>query len=114
MHDFLRRIDEFYVILKNIEDKSIAETVCWKIMRSIIAPIKVEENIEVSIQASIGYSHYPEDGVSTEDLFDNAITAVQVVKASGKNDVLGYTESMKTSLVIESQSRKDILENLRS
>ncbi len=85
--------DCFVILLKN-SDSIQAEELAKKILQSFSKPLIIEErNIHVSF--SIGISMYPEDGTTVELLFQNADTAMNAVKESGKNGYNFYTEQVK-------------------
>jgi len=54
----------------------------------------VIEGKEISITASFGISLYPDDGMSYENLLQNAETALREAKQSGKNAVKFFSEKM--------------------
>lgn len=85
--------DSFVILIKN-SDSIQAEELAKKILHSFSKPLKIEErNIHVSF--SIGISMYPEHAANVESLFQNADTAMNAVKESGKNGYNFYTKQIK-------------------
>ncbi|MFF3022494.1 EAL domain-containing protein [Gottfriedia sp. NPDC057948] len=85
--------DSFVILLKD-SDSVQAEELAKKIIQSFLKPLIIEErNIHVSF--SIGISMYPEHAANVELLFQNADTAMNAVKESGKNGYIFYTKQVK-------------------
>ncbi|MFF2875813.1 diguanylate cyclase domain-containing protein [Gottfriedia sp. NPDC057991] len=85
--------DSFVILIKN-SDSIQAEELAKKILQSFSKPLKIEErNIHVSF--SIGISIYPEHAGNVESLFQNADTAMNTVKESGKNGYNFHTKQIK-------------------
>lgn len=75
--------DEFFMLIKNVDlnkiDK-IAESIC-----SSIRNIKIAENADFIITASVGISICPKDGLNSLELYKNADRALYKAKEEGKN-----------------------------
>ncbi|PEJ59923.1 GGDEF domain-containing protein [Bacillus sp. AFS002410] len=85
--------DSFVIILKNSDSKKPRELV-KKIHESFSKSLMIDErNIHVTF--SIGISMYPVDGETVEVLFQNADTAMNTVKETGKNGYNFYSEQVK-------------------
>jgi len=77
--------DEFVVILENISERENIEVVARKVLESMARPIDIGEET-CSVSASIGISHYPENGETLSDLLNAADQAMYKVKATGRNN----------------------------
>ena len=84
--DIVARIggDEFCVHLCNQCNKIDTKAIASKIVESISAPFKVNNNV-INIGASVGISSYPNDGSDIENLIQKADSAMYEAKKSGKN-----------------------------
>jgi len=93
--DTLARLggDEFTLLLPNVESKKDAELIANKIIQALSQAFKIDEH-ELFVSASIGISHFPEDGDSIESLIKHADIAMYSVKGSGKNGYQFYNDSM--------------------
>jgi len=105
--DTLARIggDEFTLLLPEVKSRDEAGLIAEKIIKSLKLPFKIE-NHELFISASIGISHYPEDGATMESLMKHADIAMYSVKGRGKNDYKFYNDNM-----IEAYSKHLSMEN---
>ncbi|HEY0493585.1 MAG TPA: diguanylate cyclase, partial [Candidatus Dormibacteraeota bacterium] len=75
--------DEFAVLLKNMEDESIARRVADRITRQLSTPFAIEGR-EVFVHASIGIAALVSGEEAAEDLLKNADVAMYIAKARGK------------------------------
>ena len=105
--DTLARIggDEFTLLLPEVKSKDEAGVIAEKVIKSLKLPFKIE-NHELFISASIGISHYPDDGHTMESLMKHADIAMYSVKGRGKNDYRFYNDNM-----IEAYSKHLSMEN---
>ncbi len=77
--------DEFVVILENISERENMEIVARKVLEGLSQPIDIGEET-CTVGASIGISHYPENGETLSDLLNAADQAMYKVKATGRNN----------------------------
>ena len=86
--DVIARIggDEFAVILKEIGDSSNAERIATSILQTLQEPISINST-ELSVNASIGISIFPDNGKDSESLIRNADSALYEMKRNGKGGV---------------------------
>ncbi len=63
--------DEFIVVLLGIDDPSVVQMQCDKVLEAIEAPIIYQKN-KISISASLGWSLFPQDGLTIDALMQNA------------------------------------------
>ena len=91
--DLVARIsgDEFVVVLPEVEDRALVETVAGKIIDILSRPYAIAGR-ECEVTASIGISLYPDDGEDEETLTKHADTAMYRAKDAGKNTVRFYSE----------------------
>ncbi len=86
--DFVARLggDEFGVILYDIENLAVAETLAKKIHELLQNEISMQ-TIQYTISASIGIAIYPDTNNGVETLVKDADAAMYAVKKSGKGGV---------------------------
>lgn len=84
--DIVGRIggDEFVIVLPMLAKPDDAVAVADKILQVVARPIDIDGRI-AGVSASIGISHFPEDGVRAETLLQCADGAMYVAKKGGKN-----------------------------
>jgi diguanylate cyclase (GGDEF)-like protein len=84
--DLVERIsgDEFVVVLPEVEDRALVETVAGKIIDIVSQPYGIAGQ-QCKVTASIGISIYPDDGEDEETLTKRADTAMYQAKEAGKN-----------------------------
>jgi diguanylate cyclase (GGDEF)-like protein/PAS domain S-box-containing protein len=86
--DTLARIhgDEFVAILPEVSEPHEAWALAQKLLAAVNAPMDVA-GTTVSVRASIGIGHYPNDGATPRALLRAADTAMYRAKQGGKNAV---------------------------
>lgn len=77
--------DEFVALLTNIDSDSTYSQVVERILNEVNKPIKLLEDIFVTVSLSIGVSLYPEAGESIDNVLQYADKAMYQAKKSGKN-----------------------------
>lgn len=85
--------DEFAAYLPNT-DKTDALVKAERLRGLVSALSFEEEGIQDRVTLSIGVAEYPTDAMDTMSLVGNADKALYAAKATGKNCVAGYEESM--------------------
>ena len=90
--------DEFVVLLAEVATPEHAAIVAQRILTSVAAPHMLDEH-ELHIEASIGVSLYPDDGLDAETLIKNADTAMYQAKAHGRQSVRYFTPEMNARAV---------------
>ncbi len=90
--DILARIagDEFVVVLPEVEDRALVETVASKIIDIVAQPYTIAGS-RCKVTACIGISLYPDDGEDEETLTKHADTAMYQAKEAGKNAFRFYS-----------------------
>jgi diguanylate cyclase (GGDEF)-like protein len=76
--------DEFVIVLVNIRTSNDAQRVAEKLVESLRRPFQLHDS-EVTISASIGIALYPQHGLSTDQLLQQADDAMYVAKKKGKD-----------------------------
>ena len=92
--------DEFAVILILNERHEGAEVVVRNIRNKLHAPF-VLGNTEVSVTASIGVTHYPENATDPELLIAYADTAMYRAKQAGRDTHCVFTPQMNVELLLQ-------------
>ncbi len=87
--------DEFAVLLADVAEVADIPRVARKIIDTLVQPYHINE-LELSIQASIGISTYPSDGTAAKTLLKRADEAMYHVKAAGRNNYRLYSDSNET------------------
>lgn len=86
--------DEFVIVLEGLGSASEAMLVARKVLAILAPPITIQEQ-EVTVSASIGISHYPQDGADIKALLVHADGALQRAKEQGRNDVRSYSPTQE-------------------
>jgi len=97
--DMLCRLggDEFVVYLHGA-DAAVAEAVARRMLDEMRRPFELDE-MDFSIQASIGISLYPQDGTALDDLIKQADAAMYGVKERGRGSYGFYRPQMNADLL---------------
>jgi diguanylate cyclase (GGDEF)-like protein len=90
--------DEFALLLTEVADTENIAHVAEKLLENARKPFMFN-NHEVRTTASIGISHYPDDGEDLEILIKYADTAKYQAKRKGRNNHLRYRPSMSFTAV---------------
>ena len=91
--------DEFTVVLTQVATREDAVRVAARILEALTAPFQVRGGFEPRVCASVGISLYPEDGKTTEDLLQQADTAMYAAKNNGKGRYAFYTPALTEQIV---------------
>ena len=83
--------DEFTVILSPVFESTPLEMIVNKFIVQAAMPFNIKGNI-INISASIGVSTYPQDGISVEDIMNNADQAMYRSKRAGRNRFSFYVD----------------------
>lgn len=94
-NDIVSRIggDEFVVLITNLADVSFVYEIAKKLLVRINEPFSLASQT-IIINASIGVSIYPDDGLTSSDLLKNADAAMYQTKSLGGNSYMHYTPEM--------------------
>jgi len=106
--------DEFVIVLPDLEKPESAQLVASKILAELAKPIEVGGQ-EITVTASIGISHYPNDATDVQQLLKNADSAMYQAKDAGRNTVRFFTSDLNfllsKRLEVESRLRRGIERN---
>ena len=106
--------DEFLIILPDLEKPEFAQLVATKILDELAKPIEVSGH-ELTVTASIGISHYPNDATDVQQLLKHADSAMYQAKDAGRNTARFFTSDLNfllsKRLEVESRLRRGIERN---
>ncbi len=107
--------DEFVILLEDINKVEEAGTVAENLLSCLTSPFKLSSGEEIYVEASIGISIYPNDGLIGEVLLQEADTALFRSKELGRNQFSYYTSNLGTivteRLQLETALRQAIEKN---
>jgi PAS domain S-box/diguanylate cyclase (GGDEF) domain len=90
--------DEFILLIKNIEDKSVVVNFCNEVIKQFKKPVCVD-NREFYISISIGTVIYPEDGQDEYTLLKNADIAMYNAKEEIGNKFILFNNKMNQRIL---------------
>ncbi|MGH4125014.1 MAG: putative bifunctional diguanylate cyclase/phosphodiesterase [Clostridium sp.] len=98
--DLVSRVggDEFFILMRNIEDYSEISCQCAKLLSSLNSEISIVGK-QVYTSASIGITVFPDDGRETNILLKNADTAMYSAKYNGKAKYSFFNKNMSDIVV---------------
>ncbi len=103
--------DEFVIILPDLEKPESAQLVANKILHELSQSIEVSGQ-ELTVTASIGISHYPNDATDIQHLLKHADSAMYQAKDAGRNTARFFTSDLNfllsKRLEVESRLRRGI------
>ncbi|HEX9390292.1 MAG TPA: EAL domain-containing protein [Usitatibacteraceae bacterium] len=106
--------DEFVIVLPNLAKPEAAQIVANKVLIELAKPIDVSGH-ELTVTASIGISHYPNDATDVQQLLKHADSAMYQAKDSGRNTSRFFTSDLNfllsKRLEVESRLRRGIERN---
>lgn len=86
--------DEFAIVLEDVSSEGNVQAIAEKMLKSISGPMILSEQ-QVSVDASIGGSIYPEDGKDFSHLVDGSRSAMQQAKAVEGGKYIRYSERLQ-------------------
>jgi len=92
--------DEFVLLLPCSDSTHEIELIVKKILETLARAYPLSNNNSANISASIGIALYPTDGISAENLLNNADTAMYKAKEKGKNNFQFFTEEMNDKIAL--------------
>lgn len=106
--------DEFIVVLSDLDKPESAQMVAGKIMTELAKPIEVSGH-ELTVTASIGISHFPNDATDVQQLLKHADSAMYQAKDAGRNTARFFTSDLNfllsKRLELETRLRRGIERN---
>ncbi|SMQ63473.1 PAS domain S-box-containing protein/diguanylate cyclase (GGDEF) domain-containing protein [Pseudidiomarina planktonica] len=101
--------DEFSLILEDTSDLNIITSIAKRVNDSLAQPFALSDG-DLVVSSSVGIVAYPNDGNSSQELLQNADTAMYHAKRRGGNGYQFFNESMNQSAVrrlkLENQLRQ--------
>ena len=88
--------DEFVVLLRNVSARHPAD-ILDRVMKEFAVPVVVAGVPPLAVQASIGLSRFPEDGVDPDLVLHHADQAMYDAKRAGKNQYRIFEEPQEAS-----------------
>jgi diguanylate cyclase (GGDEF)-like protein len=111
--DTLARIggDEFTLILDHIHTANDAQIAAENVLEVLKAPFEIEEH-SIRVTASIGISVFPEHGIESGQLLQQADLAMYAAKRNGKNRIVQFGDDLgnatRERLTLEAELRRAI------
>lgn len=106
--------DEFVVLLPDLEKPEFAQVVAEKILTELARPIEVSGH-QLTVTASIGISHFPNDALDVQHLLKHADLAMYQAKGAGRNTARFFASDLNfllsKRLEVESCVRRGIDRN---
>jgi diguanylate cyclase (GGDEF)-like protein/PAS domain S-box-containing protein len=106
--------DEFLIVLPDLEKPESAQIVANKILSELARPLEIHGQ-EITVTASIGISHYPNDATDIQHLLKHADAAMYQAKDAGRNTVRFFTSDLNfllsKRLEVESRLRRGMERN---
>jgi diguanylate cyclase (GGDEF)-like protein/PAS domain S-box-containing protein len=103
--------DEFAVLLKDMEDETIAARVADRITRQLSTPFAIDGK-EIFIHASIGMAGLVSGEEAAEDLLKNADVAMYIAKARGKARYVEYEQSLHQAAIDRMELEREMQDAL--
>jgi diguanylate cyclase (GGDEF)-like protein/PAS domain S-box-containing protein len=104
--------DEFIILLSPIEDGADAAYSARKVLSAVANP-HIIDNRSLDVNASIGLSTYPADGLTAESLVNRADNAMYQAKRAGRNRYQFFQPEMRAQLVERQSLESDLRYALR-
>lgn len=105
--------DEFILLLEDTIDVRIITAAAKRILENLNQPFRIADN-DIVVSSSIGIVVYPSDGVSSQELLQNADTAMYHAKSRGGNGYQFFNDSMNKNAVRRLQIENQLRHALRN
>lgn len=105
--------DEFNLILEDTADVRIITSTAKRILECLAQPFHISGH-DIVVSSSIGIVVYPNDGQSSQELLQNADTAMYHAKNRGGNTYQFFNESMNKNAVRRLQVENQLRQALRN
>lgn len=102
--------DEFVIILEKVEVEDDVARVAKAVIRTISEPFILSAGTGNAINASIGISLFPQDGIKADTLLKHADIAMYAAKAAGKGRYAFYHSHLSDSLILRLSKEKALQE----
>lgn len=90
--------DEFIVVLDDLIQPADAARVASEIISDLSAPFQLSGNIEVRVGVSAGISLFPQNGVTADELIQQADTSLYQAKKEGRGRFKYFSEEFTTAV----------------
>lgn len=104
--------DEFCILVRELRSPEDGRIIATNILEILKNPLRLQST-EIIISASIGIVSSPENGVTTEDLLQNADIAMYQAKSKGRNKYQHFDPSMNehamAQLELENELRQALM-----
>jgi diguanylate cyclase (GGDEF)-like protein/PAS domain S-box-containing protein len=109
--DTLARIggDEFIAVMADLEKVEDSEPLLKRLLKAAADPVTVGDAV-MQVSASIGVTHYPQDGADADQLMRHADQAMYAAKQAGKNCYLVFDAAYDDASKVQRES----IDNIRS
>lgn len=95
--------DEFIWLIEEHKLYTCVENIAQLLIKTMSQPVTLTDNKTISVSASIGLAHYPDDASSFEQVVVQADAAMYLAKEQGKHRWVQYTQGMEKTLQRHSQ-----------
>ena len=92
--------DEFVVFIPKVDSKQVIVDFSEDLLDCIKLPIEID-NKSCQVTCSAGISLFPDQGLTVDDLINNADIAMYNVKKNNKNSYTFYSEDMRNRVSLE-------------
>lgn len=104
--------DEFCILIRELRSPEDGRIIATNVLNILKNPLRLQTT-EIIISASIGIVSSPENGVTTEDLLQNADIAMYQAKSKGRNKYQHFDPSMNehamAQLELENELRQALI-----
>ena len=105
--------DEFTFILENVNSINEIIPKAEKILKLLSEEFNIE-SYPINVSCSIGVSIYPNDGDTSDNIIQNADTAMYKAKENGKNRFCFYETSMTVRALEKIKIKNDLYEAIKN
>jgi diguanylate cyclase (GGDEF)-like protein/PAS domain S-box-containing protein len=106
--------DSFNLLLPDIDQENSSAKIAKRLLEILRQPFSIDDQ-EIFVNASLGISIYPHDGIDAQTLLKNADTALQLAKEKGRNTLRFFAPEMNARaeerMLTECQLRKALANN---
>ncbi|MGM0379133.1 MAG: diguanylate cyclase domain-containing protein [Bacillota bacterium] len=113
-NDFVIRYggDEFIIVLQKVSKEIVIKKIINRLINTINKEMNIE-NVNLNINADIGYSRYPFDSVNLDQLIDFADMAMYFAKKESSKNVCGFDHKIlsqiKNKKILEFKIKESII-----
>ena len=89
--------DEFVALVTDLADPHDSEALMQRLLAAAASPIDID-GLALAVSASVGVTHFPQDGVSADILIRHADQAMYLAKQQGKNRIQYFDVASDSAL----------------